>query len=222
MLHILKTLKRIGKHTVDDELNCGGCGYATCRDLAKALLDGDAEPSMCVSYMRKIAVRKAAAMIRCMPAAVVMVDNNMNILEANDSFMKMFTGEMYDVFKARPDGLAGAAIDRIVDFADIFKTILKTGKDIHKERYHVKNKLYDISAFTIEENEIVGAVITDVTSSETNREKISQKAHEVISKNISIVQEIACLLGEHMVETETLLSSIAEDYDDNNDNEGNN
>lgn len=86
----------------------------------------------------KIAVRKAAAMIRCMPAAVVMVDNNMNILEANDSFMKMFTGEMYDVFKARPDGLAGAAIDRIVDFADIFKTILKTGKDIHKERYHVK------------------------------------------------------------------------------------
>ena len=211
---ILKTLKKIGKHTVDDELNCGGCGYATCRDLAKALLDGDAETSMCVSYMRKIAMRKAAAMIRCMPAAVVMVDNNMNILEANDSFMKMFTGDMYEVFKNRPDGLAGAAIDRIVDFADIFKTILKTGKDLHKEHYHIKNRLYDISAFTIEENEIVGAVITDVTSAETNREKISQKAHEVISKNISIVQEIACLLGEHMVETETLLSSIAEDYDD--------
>ena len=220
---ILKTLKRIGKHTVDDELNCGGCGYATCRDLAKALLDGDAETSMCVSYMRKIAMRKAAAMIRCMPAAVVMVDNNLNILEANDSFMKMFTGDMYEVFKARPDGLTGAAIDRIVDFADIFKTILKTGKDLHKERYHVKKRLYDISAFTIEENEIVGAVITDVTSSETNRDKISQKAHEVISKNISIVQEIACLLGEHMVETETLLSSIAEDYEDrDDDNEGNN
>lgn len=214
---ILKTLKKIGKHTIDDELNCGGCGYPTCRDLAKALLDGDAEPSMCVSYMRKTAMRKAAAMIRCMTAAVVMVDNNMNIIEANDSFMKMFTGDMYEVFKSRPDGLAGAAIDRIVDFADIFKTILKTGKDLRKERYHVNNRLYDISAFTIEENEIVGAVITDVTSSETNREKISQKAHEVISKNISIVQEIACLLGEHMVETETLLSSIAEDYEDKNE-----
>lgn len=211
---ILKTLKKIGKHSVDDELNCGGCGYATCRDLAKALLDGDAETSMCVSYMRKIAMRKAAAMIRCMPAAVVMVDNNMNILEANDSFMKMFTGDMYEIFKARPDGMTGAAIDRIVDFSDIFKTILKTGKDLHKERFPVKNRLYDISAFTIEENEIVGAVITDVTQTETNREKISQKAHEVISKNISIVQEIACLLGEHMVETETLLSSIANDYDD--------
>ncbi len=211
---ILKTLKKIGKHSVDDELNCGGCGYSTCREMAVALLNGDAETSMCVSYMRKIAVRKAAAMFRCMPAAVVMVDNNMNILEANDSFMKMFSGDMYEIFKARPDGMTGAAIDRIIDFSDIFKTILKTGKDLHKERFPVKNRLYDISAFTVEENEIVGAVITDVTQTETNREKISQKAQEVISKNISIVQEIACLLGEHMVETETLLSSIANDYDD--------
>lgn len=216
---ILKTLKKIGKHTVDDELNCGGCGYATCRDLAKALLDGDAETSMCVSYMRKIAMRKANAMLRCMPSATVMVDSNMNIIEANDAFMRMFTGDMYDVFKTRPDGVAGAAIDRIVDFADIFKTILDTGKDLHKERYPSKNRLYDISAFTIEEHEIVGAVITDVTQIESNREKISQKAHEVISKNISIVQEIACLLGEHMVETETLLSSIANDFDDKDENE---
>ena len=182
--------------------------------MAVALLNGDAETSMCVSYMRKIAVRKAAAMIRCMPAAVVMVDNNMNILEANDSFMKMFTGDMYEIFKARPDGMTGAAIDRIVDFADIFKTILKTGKGLNKEPYSVKNRKYDISAFSMYENEIVGAVITDVPQTETNREKISQKAHEVIAKTISIDQKIACLLGDHMVETETLFSSIANDYDD--------
>ncbi|MDE6138145.1 MAG: hypothetical protein K2F57_01585, partial [Candidatus Gastranaerophilales bacterium] len=211
---ISKTLKKIGKHTVEDELNCGGCGYSSCRELAVALLDGVAEPSMCISYMRKIAMRKAAAMLRCMPAAIVMVDNNMNIIEANESFMKMFTGDMYEIFKARPDGLTGAAIDRIVEFSDLFRTILKTGKDLHKEHYNVKNRLYDINAFTIEPNEIVGAIITDVTQTETTREKISEKAKEVISKNISIVQEIACLLGEHMVETETLLNSIANDYDD--------
>lgn len=214
---ITRTLKKIGKHTEEDELNCGGCGYSSCRELAVALLDGVAESSMCISYMRKIAMRKAAAMLRCMPAAIVMVDNNMNILEANDSFMKMFTGDMYEIFKARPDGMTGAAIDRIVEFSDIFKTILKTGKDLHKEHYNVNDRLYDINAFTIEPNEIVGAIITDVTQTETNREKISEKAKEVISKNISIVQEIACLLGEHMVETETLLNSIANDYDDKTD-----
>ncbi len=214
---IQKTLKKIGKHTAEDELNCGGCGYSSCRELAVALLDGVAEPSMCISYMRKIAMRKAAAMLRCMPAAIVMVDNNMEIIEANDSFMKMFTGEMYEIFKARPDGMAGAAIDRIVEFSDLFRTILKTGKDLHKEHYNVNDRLYDINVFTIEPNEIVGAIITDVTQTETNREKISEKAKEVISKNISIVQEIACLLGEHMVETETLLNSIANDYIDKNE-----
>lgn len=214
---ITQTLKKIGKHSEEDELNCGGCGYSSCRELAVALLDGVAESSMCISYMRKIAMRKAAAMLRCMPAAIVMVDNNMNILEANDSFMKMFTGDMYEIFKARPDGMTGAAIDRIVEFSDIFRTILKTGKDLHKEHYNVNDRLFDINAFTIEPNEIVGAIITDVTQTETTREKISEKAKEVISKNISIVQEIACLLGEHMVETETLLNSIANDYDDKTD-----
>lgn len=211
---ILKAMKKIGKHCEDDELNCGGCGYSTCRELAKALITGDAEPSMCVSYMRKIAMRKAAAMLRCMPSASVMVDNGLRIVEANDSFMKMFCGDMYEVFSARQDGLVGAAIDRIVDFSDVFKQALKSGKDIHKERFPIKNRLYDIIAFTIEKNEIVGAIITDVTLSETNREKIAQKAQEVISKNITIVQNIACLLGEHMVETEMLLSSIANDYDE--------
>ncbi len=210
---ISEALKKIGKYTEEDELNCGGCGYNTCRELACALLSGEAEPSMCVSYMRKIAMQKAAAMLRCMPSAIVMVDKDLKIVESNEAFMKMFCSDMYDIFSERPEGLNGACIDRIVDFADIFKETLKTAKDIHKEHYPVKNKLYDISAFSIEKNELAGAIITDVTQSEMGREKIAQKAHEVINKNIAIVQEIACLLGEHMVETELLLSTIAQDYD---------
>ena len=210
---ISEALKKIGKYSEEDELNCGGCGYNTCRELACALLSGEAEPSMCVSYMRKIAMQKAAAMLRCMPSAIVMVDKDLRIVESNEAFMKMFCSDMYDIFSDRPEGLNGACIDRIVDFSDIFKETLKTERDIHKEHYAVKNRLYDISAFSIEKNELVVAIITDVTQSEMGREKIAQKAHEVINKNIAIVQEIACLLGEHMVETELLLSTIAQDYD---------
>ncbi len=214
---ITAAMKKIGKHKEEDELNCGGCGYSTCKELANALLAGEAEPSMCVSYMRKIAMRKAAAMLRCMPSGIVMVDQDLKIVEANNAFLKMFCGDMYDVFSSRQDGLVGASIDRIVDFSDIFKAALKSGKDIHKEHFPVKDKLYDIIAFTIEKHAIVGAIITDVTQSEMNREKIAHKAQEVISKNIAIVQDIACLLGEHMVETELLLSSIANDFDTKED-----
>lgn len=217
---ITEALKKIGKYTEEDELNCGGCGYNTCRELACALLSGEAEPSMCVSYMRKIAMQKAAAMLRCMPSAIVMVDKDLKIVESNEAFMKMFCSDMYDIFSDRPEGLNGACIDRIVDFSDIFKETLKTSRDIHKEHYPVKNRLYDISAFSIEKNELAGAIITDVTQSELGREKIAQKAHEVINKNIAIVQEIACLLGEHMVETELLLSTIAQDYDTSETGDG--
>ena len=219
---VTKALRKISKHSQEDELNCSGCGYTSCREFVNALIAGDAEPSQCVSYMRKIAVRKAAAMLRCMPSAVVIVDSNMQIVEANDSFEHMFLSEeMYDVFASRQDGLTGACIDRIVAFPELFKSALNTGKDIHQEHYAIDDKVYDISIFTIEDNELIGAVISDVTKSEIDRSKIAQKAREVITKNISTVQEIASLLGEHMVETELLLSSIAEGYEQNS-NEGNN
>ena len=217
---ISNALKKINKHSEEDELNCSGCGYASCREFVNALIAGDAESSQCVSYMRKIAVRKAAAMLRCMPSAVVIVDSNMGIVEANDSFEHMFlSDEMYEVFTSRQDGLTGACIDRIVPFPELFKSALDTGKDIHQEHYAIEDRVYDISIFTIEDNELVGAVISDVTKSEMDRSKIAQKAREVITKNIATVQEIASLLGEHMVETELLLNSIAEGYDPNT-NEG--
>ncbi len=206
-----ETLKKLGKYTPEDELNCGGCGYNTCRGLAKAIIDGEAEISMCVSYMRKTALQKASVMIRCMPSAVVMIDADFRILEANNAFIRMFAGEMSEIFES--EGISGASLDRIVDFTDIFRTVFKSGRETHKEHYAIGDRLYDITAFLLEKDKAAGAIITDVTKIEMNREKIARKAHEVISKNISIVQEIACLLGEHMVETETLLSSIADGYD---------
>jgi len=220
---VSNALKKISKHSEEDELNCSGCGYSSCREFVNALIAGDAETSQCVSYMRKIAVRKAAAMLRCMPSAVVIVDSNLEIVEANDAFEHMFLSEeMYEVFSSRQNGMTGACIDRIVTFPELFKSALDTGKDIHQEHYAINDKLYDISIFTIEDNELVGAVISDVTKSEMDRSKIAQKAREVITKNIATVQEIASLLGEHMVETELLLNSIAEGYEgtSKNVNEG--
>ena len=105
---------------------------------------------MCVSYMRKIAVRKAAAMLRCMPSAVVIVDSNMEIVEANDAFEQMFLGDMYEIFASRQDGLTGASLDRIVSFSEFFKSALLTGKDIHQEHYALDDKIYDIISLSVE------------------------------------------------------------------------
>jgi iron only hydrogenase large subunit-like protein len=187
-------LKKLGKYAPEDELNCSGCGYNTCRDLAQALLDGTAEISMCVSYMRKTATRKAAAMLKSMPSALIMLDKDLNVLEVNEAFHKLFQE------------------NEIADFFPLFRTALRTGKDLHKEHYVYKNRLYDLNIFAVEQKEIVGALITDVTRTREGRERVAGKAREVIAKNIAAVQEIASLLGEHMVETEALLTALAEDY----------
>lgn len=214
---ISKNLKKIGKHKLEDELNCSACGYTTCREFVNALIQGDAEASQCASYMRKIAVREAAEMLRCMPSSVVIVNSNMQIVKANDAFERFFLDEeTYKAFSQIDANLEGASIQKIVPFPELFKACLERGQKIHHEHYVTKfngeDKIFDISIFSIEENELVGAVISDVTKSEIDRSKIVQKAKEVISKNISTVQEIASLLGEHMVETELILESIAQDY----------
>lgn len=211
---ILNKMKSIGKHNIEDELNCGGCGYDTCRQLAKALLKNEAEPSMCTSYMRKIAMKKAGAMLRCMPSGMVMINRDFKIIETNEAFVNMFAPELYDAFTNREDGIAGADIEKILPCMEIFRQAINSGKDIHKELYEINERLYNITAFTVEKDEIIGAVFADVTKSEIKREEIAKKAQEVIKKNITTVQEIACLLGEHMVDTELILNSIAQSKED--------
>jgi iron only hydrogenase large subunit-like protein len=209
---IRTAMLRIGKCSIDDELNCGGCGYNTCRELGMALASKNAEPHMCSSYMRKIATRKAGAVFNCMPSGIVMVDKDLRIIETNKSFVQMFARDIYDGFDEYPDCLEGARLERVIPCVELFESALETNKKIHKEHYPINKNLYDISLFSVEPHQIIGAVIADVTKYEMRRDQIAKKAQSVISKNIAIVQEIACSLGEHIVETELLLTSIAEGY----------
>jgi PAS domain-containing protein len=207
-------LSQLGKFIPDDELNCSGCGYSSCRELATAILDGQAEPQMCVSNMRKIASRKLAAMVKAMPSAVVMVDQDMNVLEVNESFIRMFTGGENSPYKGQPEALVGTPASQWVTFSGLLRETLMTGQDIHKEHRLYKGRIYNVFVFSVEKYKVAGAIVTDMTSLRDNHASLSVKVREVIDKNIAKVQEIACLLGEHMVETETVLSAIAAEYED--------
>ncbi len=213
---IRRAMLRIGKSSIEDELNCEGCGYNTCHDLAIAIINQRAEPHMCISYMRKIAARKAGAVFNSMPSGILMVDRNLKILETNKSFVRMFAADLYEGYDNDPDCLNDARLEKVIPCTELFESALETNMDIHKEHYPMNNGLFEISIFTVEPHHIVGAVIADVTEYEMRRDQIAKKAHSVIAKNIAIVQEIACSLGEHMVETELLLTSIAEGYDPEN------
>lgn len=209
---IREALRRIGKYTPEDELNCAGCGYQTCQDMAKALLKGDAEPSMCVSYMRKLATKKANAMLKSIPSAMVILDKNLNILEANEAFVKMFVKTDKEIYLSDMQKIAGYQINDFFDAQKVFTTAFADNKEIHKENHKYNNKSYDLHIFPIEEGVSIGVTITDITNFNHSHEMVAQKAKEVIDKNIATVQQIACLLGEHMVQTETILNTIANEY----------
>ena len=210
---IREALHRIGKYSPEDELNCAGCGYQTCQDMARALLLGNAEPSMCVSYMRKLAAKKADAMLKYIPSAMAILDKKLNILEVNEAFIRMFVKEDKDMYLADPQKLTGYPIDHFFEAHKLFATTLSGGKEMHKENHKFNNKFYDVHVFPIEENISIGVTITDITDVSHSREVVAQKAKEVIDKNITTVQQIACLLGEHMVQTESILNTIASQYD---------
>ena len=210
---IRQTLRTIGKTGADDELNCGGCGYDTCRNFAAALIAGKAESSMCVSWLRQLAQKKSNAILRCIPGAVVIVDASLNLIECNRRFAEFSGEDALATFDAVP-GMAGASLRKLVPFADFFEDVLSSGRESRHDMIRLGDRLISINLFNIDPQQVVGAIMFDVTSTEFRREQIAARAREVIVRNLSTVQDIACMLGEHMAETEILLRSIADDYAD--------
>lgn len=209
---IKRVLASIGKYSIEDEINCGGCGYNTCRNFAKALLDGKAEPEMCVSHMKQQAQRKANALLCCIPSPIVIANARLSIMEYNDKFVETFWNEDEHADIYDQNNLHGADLRDFINFTNLFSASLDLEQDIHREHVRFNDKLFDVVVFNIDKKQIVGGIIEDVTNMEMKKEQIAEKAKEVIHKNLATVQQIACTLGEHMAETEVLLRSIAKDF----------
>ncbi len=209
---IKRMLASIGKYTVEDEINCGGCGYDTCRNFARALLYGHAEPEMCVSHMKHQAQSKANALLRCIPSPIVIADSKLSILEYNDKFVETFWDDKEHADIYEKDNLHGADLRDFVSFTNLFSASLDLEQDIRREHIRHDDRLFDVVVFNIDKKQIVGGIMEDVTNVEMKKEQIAARAKEVIHKNLATVQQIACTLGEHMAETEVLLRSIARDF----------
>lgn len=204
-------LLRIGKKRHEDELNCGGCGYNTCRDFAAALLENKAEPAMCVSYLRKLAQNKAAALLKAMPSGVVIVDESLKIIESNAKFIQIIGGDAAIVSEADPD-LEGAYLERIIPFHHLFANALREGTEASVEDIRFAGRIIRLTLFSIQKHQVVGGILQDITEPVIQQEQIIEKATEVMRKNLTTVQQIAFLLGENAADSEVLLSSIIQSF----------
>ena len=206
-----EALRVVGKFSADDEINCGGCGYDSCREFATALIGQKAERSMCVTYMRKLAHKKAHALIQKMPSAVVIVNDVLRILEYNGAFAALFAQDRAGAGDA-PAPIEGLMLSELLPFASLFHSVLKTGEDILDRDLRFQSTILHVTIFTIEKHAIVGGIIQDITKPAVQKEQVIRKAQEVIQKNLSTVQKIACLLGENAAESEITLNSIIDSF----------
>lgn len=208
---IRDALSRIGKREGDDELNCGGCGYNTCRDFAGAFLDGRAETIMCVSHMRQLAQKKAHAVITKMPSGICIVDRSMRVVECNARFVKILGGEAELLWESRP-GLEGALLSRLVPFSRLFEQVLENGIEVLDRQLAFGERILSATVFPIQEGEVAGGIFQDITEPWVNRDNIVKKAQDVIAKNLETVQKIAYLLGENAADNEVILNSIISSF----------
>jgi PAS domain-containing protein len=200
-------LRTIGKYSDDDELNCAGCGYDSCRDFAHALIAGNAERMMCATYTRKMAQKKANALLRRMPSAVVIVDDDMKIIECNANFARLFSADA-----EQSKNLEGSALGEAIPFSNLFRRVLDSGEDIVGHDIRYGRRILNTSIFTVEPHSVIGGIFQDITEPTFQKEQIIGRAQEVIQKNLKTVQQIAYLLGENAADSEIILNSIVHSF----------
>lgn len=211
---IREALHSIGKNSRTDELNCGGCGYDSCRQFVLALIEGKAERAMCVTNMRKLALKKANALMQKMPAAVVIVDAHLRVIEHNGAFAALCRPA---AIASRDDEetsaqLEGATLAELLPFANLFKSVLNTGQDILDRDLRYQNTILHATIFNVEKHQVAGAIFQDITEPAVHKAEVIRKAKEVIVRSLATTQEIARLLGENAAESEVTLNSIIESF----------
>ncbi|NLK08684.1 MAG: 4Fe-4S binding protein [Firmicutes bacterium] len=200
-------LEAIGKRTPQDELNCGACGYDSCRDKAKAVYHGVAENEMCIPYMRRKAESLANVIIETTPNGIIVVDENLEVLVVNPAAEAMFNCQVA-AHLHRP-------LCELIDTSS-FEEVLTKGALIQENaEYPQHNLIVRQYVFTPEDQEIVIGIFSDITEDRGRQAELAQlksttleRAQDVINRQMRVAQEIAGLLGETTAETKVLLSQL--------------
>jgi PAS domain-containing protein len=208
-------MRTVGKYSAEDELNCGGCGYESCREFARALIARNAERMMCATYTRKLAQKKANALLQKMPSAVVIVNEQLQIIECNTNFLRLFSESV-----SQEKELEGCSLDAIIPFGSLFRRVLESGEDIVSHDIRYERSILNTSIFTIEPHSVICGTFQDITEPIFQKEQIIERARDVIQKNLKTVQQIAYLLGENAAESEITLNSIVQSFSPEDLDEG--
>ena len=214
-IEIMNVLRQMGKFKPSQELNCGSCGYNTCREKAIAIIQGKAEISMCLPFLKDKAESFSDTIVNNSPNGLIVLNENLEVQQINNSARRLMN------IRSASDVL-GDQVIRILD-PTVFMNVLRTGRDVRNDRVYLAEykRFVEQSIVYDKDSHLLVAIMRDVTDEQNEREKkesISRQtievADKVVDKQMRIVQEIASLLGETAAETKIALAKLKESIQD--------
>jgi uncharacterized Fe-S cluster-containing protein len=214
-MEIMNVLRQMGKFKPSQELNCGSCGYNTCREKAIAIIQGKAEISMCLPFLKDKAESFSDIIVNNTPNGLIVLNEQLEVQQINRAARNIMN------IRSAND-ILGDQVVRILD-PKVFMDVLKTGRNVRDERVYLAEykRFVDQSVIYDKDSHLIVAIMRDVTDEQTEREKkesISRQtievADKVVDKQMRIVQEIASLLGETAAETKIALAKLKESIQD--------
>ena len=203
-----RILNSIGKETPLDELNCGSCGYKTCRDKAIAVYNGLAEPYMCLPYMRQKAETLTNVIFEATPNMIIMINKDLEIIEMNPAAKRFFN--------TSKENYLHFPISVLLDEA-LFIQVKETRHDVLNQRALLASNHSTViqSIIWSDYHQIMLWIGNDITYHEEQAKKLQhmkmeaiEMAQQVINKQMTVAQEIASLLGETTAETKVTLTKL--------------
>lgn len=211
---IQAVLNRMGKTTPDKELNCGSCGYPTCRDKAIAVCQGKAEIEMCLPFLKEKAESFSDTIISSTPNAIMVLNEDLVVQQINQAALKLFK-------LTNPDDILQAPIVRLIDPSDYLNAVLTGRGSVNKRRYIAEYKIFvEETIIYNKQYKVLISIMRDVTAQERARavdqdlrKQTVEITDNVINKHMRVVQEIASLLGETTAETKIALTKLKDAID---------
>lgn len=211
---IQEILSKMGKKKPSDELNCGTCGYDTCREKAIAIYQGKAEIEMCLPYLKEKAENFSNIIFDNTPNGLLVLNERLEIQQINPAACRIMNIR-------RPSDVLGSQIVTLLDpkpFLDALesrKSVFQCAYLAEYDRYVEEQVLYDQSY------RMLFCMLEDVSDEAAEREKkaemrrqTTEVADKVVEKQMRIVQDIASLLGETAAETKIALTNLKESMKD--------
>ncbi len=214
-MEINSVLRQMGKFKESDELNCGSCGYNTCREKAIAICQGKAEISMCLPFLKDKAESFSDTIVKNTPNGLIVLNEQLEVQQINAAARKIMN------IRSASDVL-GCQVVRILD-PTVFLKVRDSGRDVRDERVYLAEYKRYVEQTVVHDRDshLLIGIMRDITDEEYARERKEQisrhtveVADKVVEKQMRIVQEIASLLGETAAETKIALAKLKESITD--------